>query len=364
MRTGRARVACAALAGLLAPGAIFASGDSLCVRFAAGAGGETILIARGYSLSGELPVVFCGVERGAAYRLELGGAGFERRLGSFRVEAGGASVGGIRLGAMARNALLPGWGAAHAGRAAAGAMDIASIASGLAFFAGERREYDHLRNRHDISRTLFETAESYEDALRAGEALHEAAVAANVQNAHCRRLALLCGALYGWQAVEPLFADPPPRAASGPDGGSIVLTGSKISIPKAFVFSLLRPGRGQFYQGKNLRGVLISAASAAAGFAVLEYWNRYDEAVSKYDLRVEEFEASESVPERETIARSCALLYSEVEGARQNRSIAIGVLAGIWGWSCADVFFDGGGAGSPRYSLAVDPRGAAVAVRF
>jgi hypothetical protein len=364
MTFARACVAFAAGCALLGPAPSLAGPDSLCIRFEGSAAGETVVLSRGRIIAGALPVTLCGIEPNAAYRLELGGAGFERRIGSLRIDGDGASVGGIRFGTLLRNAIAPGWGSSRAGRGGAAFADVVSLAAILGVFAGEQREYDHIRNRLDVLEALAADAETYEAASRANEAAHEAVVMANVQNAHRRRLAVLCGALYGWQAIEPLWADPPPNAGPGPESGSLVLAGAPRSRAKAFVYSLLRPGRGQIYQGKSARGLIFSAGSLAAGVAALEYWNRYDEAAGAYDLCVERFEAAESVPEKEALASACRLLRANADDERRNRAVSIAVLAAIWGWNCADTFFDAGDVRVSRYSVEIDPRGAAVAVRF
>ena len=364
MRFVSACIACAAGFALFGSSPALAGPDPLCVRFEGSVGGETIMLSRGRIIAGALPVTLCGIEPNEVYRLELDGAGFERRIGSLRIGAGGASVNGIRLGTMARNAIAPGWGSLRAERGAAAAADVVSLAATLAVLAREQREYDHIYNRFDILESLAAEAETYEEAARARDGAHEAAVMANVQNAHRRRLVVLCGALYGWQVLEPLWADMPPNAGPGPESGSLMLAGAPRSRAKAFVYSLLRPGRGQIYQGKSVRGFLFSAGSLAAGLAALEYWNRYDEAAGAYDLCVERFEAAESVPEKEALASDCRLLRANADDEKRNRAVSIAVLAAIWGWNCADTFFDAGDVRSSRYSLEIDPRGAAVAVRF
>ncbi len=364
MRMPRSLIAIAAGFAVLLPAAALAGPDSLCVQFVGSAGGETIMLSRGRVLAGALPVTLCGIGRNEVYRLELAGPGFERRVGSLRIGPDGASVGGIRLGVMARNALVPGMGSAYAGRRGAAAADGVSLAAALAVLAAEQREYGHLRNRLDVLRSLAAGAETYEEAARARDGAHEAVVMVNIQNAHRRRLAVLCGALYGWQAIEPLFADVPPGSGPAGEGGSLMLSGAGRSRGKAFVYSLLRPGRGQFYQGKTGRGLFFSAGTLAAGLAALEYWNRYDEAVGEYDLCVERFAAASSVPEKEALAAACGLLRSDADDEKRNRVISLAVLAAIWGWNCADTFFDSGDVQISRYALEIDSRGAAVAVRF
>ncbi len=346
------------------PVSCLAVGDSLCVRFTGTGTGETITLTRGSVTAGELPVTLCGLARNEVYRLELGGPGFERRVGKARVVEAGASIAGIRFGTIARNAVLPGLGSAWAGRPGAAAADGVSLAASLVALAREQREYEHLRNRLDILESLVASAATYEGAALAEEAAHETSRMVNVQNAHRRRLAALCGALYGWQAIEPILADAPPRWKRGVEKSTVSLTGARESRAKAFFYSLIRPGRGQLYQGKTVRGILFSTATLAAGLAALDFQNRYDEAQAEYDLCVERFEAAATVDDKVALAAECELLRGDAEDDGRCRNISLIALAAIWSWNCADTFFGGNDVSVSRYSLAVDARGAAVSVRF
>ncbi len=338
--------------------------DANCVRFTGQGAGESIRLERGYVLSGALPVLLCGIERDVSYRMTLGGPGMERRIGRFTLEEDGVAVGGIRIGAAARNAAAPGWGSAHAERPGATAADLVSLVGGLAVLANEQQEYSHLENRLDILQAAAVEAETYDEKTRAASAEHDAARMLNIQNAHRRRLVALCGALYGWQVIEPFFTDAPPASSAGSDGASLALRGAGRSRAKAFVYSLIRPGRGQFYQGKTLRGLLFSGASVAAGLLALEYQNRFDEAVGAYDLCVERFDAAGSIPEKEAFASRCAVLRDDADSAESSRNIVFIALAAVWGINCVDALFDSSGGEASPIAFEIDGRKAAIAVRF
>jgi hypothetical protein len=335
-----------------------------CVRFSGHSGEASVLLERGYVLSGVLPVTLCGIERGVPYRITIDGPEFERRIGSFTLEAEGGRVGGIRLGIMARNAVLPGWGAVRAERAGAAAADIVSLCGAIAVLAGEQQEYWHVENRLEVLQTAASNAITYEEKMRAVSAEHDASRSLNIQNRHRRRLALLCGALYGWQVIEPLFADAPPVLDSGPDRLSLVLSGTGRSRAKAFIYSFIRPGRGQFYQGKTTRGLAFSSASIAAALCALEFQNRYDEASGTYELCVERFNVAGSVPEKESLAEQCASLREDADTEKSHRDTALIALAVVWGINVADVFFDSNDGGASPVTLELTGRGAALAVRF
>lgn len=135
---------------------------------------------------------------------------------------------------------------------------------------------------------------------------------------------------------------------------------------KAVLFSLARPGRGQYYQGKTLRGSLFSVAAAAGGLAVLHYQNRYDRASVTYEICVERFDAADAVSEKDRLRAEASRLWSDVEHEKDGRNAALIALAGVWGWNVLDALFPGENSGSNRrwYSLDLDQRGAFVAIRF
>lgn len=356
----------AVAAALLAPGVCRAAADTSCVAFAGGPAGASVSLDRGYRLSGVLPVALCAIEPERSYRLRLEGAGLERRGAFFSIGVGGRpSVRGIRAGTLLRNALAPGWGSARADRGPSGAVDLLSLAAAGMVLWQEQAEYDNISNRIDALAAGAEGAGTYEERARFLEASYEASRALNVQNDHRRRLVALGGAMYGFQAVESILLDMPPGWSAGPGRAAVTLRGAERSRAKALVLSLLRPGRGQLYQGKRARGALLSAASTAAAFLALEYWNRYDQAVDRYELSVERFEASTAVPERTALAAVCDLRWSEVEDRRTERNVSFAALAGLWGLGVVDVFLgsEGGPAASP-VAFELDARGPAVAFRF
>ena len=356
----------AAVAAFLAAGVCHAAPDTSCVAFSGAPAGASVSLERGYRLSGVLPVTLCGVAAGTSYRLRLDGAGLERRQATFALDAGGRpSVRGIRMGTVLRNVLIPGWGSARAGRGASGAIDALSLAAAGIVLWQEQAEYGHLENRLDALTAGAAGAETYAERAAFQDAMREASRAVNVQNDHRRRLVMLGGAMYGFQIVESFLRDGPPGWIPGPERASVKLSGAERSRAKALALSIMRPGRGQLYQGKRARGAILSAGSTAAAFFALEYWNRYDQAVDRYELSVERFEASTSIPERADRAATCDLLWSAVEDSKTDRNASFAVLAGFWAFGVVDVFLgaDGEPTGSP-IAFELDARGPAVAIRF
>jgi len=340
-----------------------ASSDSLCFHFL---GDASVELRERYTLSGTMPVTFCEMRRGDRFRMTVGGAGIERRIGAFEIgPAGRASVHGLRLGAAVRNALLPGTGSCYTEQRAVGWMDRASLAASLYLLYLEDREFRHLENRHTTLLDRFTGTEILETKQILEQAVHEAALEANVQNKHRKRLALFTAALYGLQVIDPFLLSPPPRSRVE-SGGTIIRTETvRSSTPKAFILSLLHPGRGQFYQGKTVRGMLFSALITASGLTSLEYHNRYDEEASRYEILVERYEAAELSDERELLCREAAIQWDEVEDAKINRNTAYIITAGLWGWSVIDTLWrDDEGTGESRYSFEWSPLSGAIVLRF
>ncbi|HER43615.1 MAG TPA: hypothetical protein ENO08_04060 [Candidatus Eisenbacteria bacterium] len=340
-----------------------AAADSVCCHFLGDAGIE---LRGDYILSGTMPVTFCGMQRGDRFRMTLEGPGVERRIGNLEIDPSGrVSVSGLRLGAALRNAILPGSGSCHTDRRAAGWVDRLSLAASLYLLYLEDREFRDLEDDHDLLLERLAGAELLETRQMLELAAHETALEANVQNDHRKRLALFSAAIYGLQVIDPFLLSPPPRS-SVEGGGSIIRTKTaESSRPKAFILSLLHPGRGQFYQGKTVRGMLFSALTAASGLAALEFHNRYDVEANRYEILVGRFEASESLSEKELLAREADIQWDEVEDARAERNAAYIITAGLWGWSLIDTLWrNDGGGGESRYSFEWSPVSGAIVRRF
>jgi hypothetical protein len=316
-------------------------------------------------LSGALPVSFCGLEPGARYRMILDGPGFEKRVGAFSIDGGAARVEGIQARISAKNIVLPGWGSASAGRGSTALSDDIGMAASLGSLLHEEMEYRDQRDRLDALNESFSRAETWTDRARLQEAQHEASREINIQNDRRLRLAILSGALYLWQVVEPFCIDNPPKSSGDRAKGAIALRAARQSRPKAFIYSLVRPGRGQFYQGKTTRGVFFSVAAIAAGLVALDYQTGYEYAADDYKLCLERFDAAEIVSEKERIRDEAVRLWSDVEHEKDRRDASLIVLAALWGWNVIDTFIPGEQRGpAAKYSFDIDPRGASIAMRF
>lgn len=340
-----------------------ASADSLCYHFL---GDARVELRETYILSGTMPVTFCEMKRGDTFRMTVDGAGIERRIGTFEIgPAGRVSVQGVRLGAAARNALLPGMGSCYTEQRAAGWTDRFSVAVSLYLLYLEEREFRHLENRHTVLLDRLAGTEILEMKQVLEQAAHEAVLEANVQNKHRKRLAVFSAALYGLQVIDPFLLSPPPRSRVE-SGGTIIRTETvRSSKPKAFILSLLHPGRGQFYQGKTVRGVFFSALTAASGLTALEYHNRYDVEANRYEILIGRYEAAESSDERERLRQAADIQWDEVEDAKIDRNTAYIITAGLWGWSIIDTLWrDEEGEEESGYSFEWSPLSGAIVLRF
>ncbi len=336
--------------------------DSVCYHFN---GNAHITLKSGFTLSGSAPVSFCTIRRGEKYRLTATGAGLERRLGTFSVDLSGTpNVSGIRLGTSIRNALLPGFGYYDTGVWEEAVTDELSLAASLYLLYVEHREFKHLENRYTIYVENLNSTELLESKKILEAAAQEAAIDVNVQNKHRKRLAAVSAYIYGWQVLDPFFVGGPPRTKmEGTNTIGVELSGR--SKPKAFILSLVRPGRGQFYQGKNTRGSMFSILTAVSGLAALEYHNRYDVDESRYELLIDRHDQAETLEEKKDLAQQASAQWDDVEKAKRRKNTAYIITAGLWGWNLLDTLFEsGGGDNVQRYSLELSPVSSALVIRF
>ena len=356
------------LALLLFPGRCIQaeSVDSLCLHFTSSAENLHLQLKGQYTLSGTLPLTICDLRSDTSYRLLVDGSGLERRIGTFSLDgSGNPEVSGIRLVTTLRNGIIPGWGSVFTGRAVVGWADRLSLLASLYTLVVEDREFRHLKNRYKVWTEKLAVAGSLEEMGRIQNAIHVAALDANTQNGHRRRLAILSAALYCHQLLDPLLSSIPPRMRTE-SGGSIVRFGASINTElKAFLRSLLRPGMGQFYQGKKLRGGMFSTLTVAAGLVALDFHNRYDMDVNRYNIVVEKFGLATTFEEKLYLKSEASKLWHDVEDERRRRDTACIVLVGLWGWSLIDTLFPAQkDFSASRYSFDCSPGGCTLVYRF
>ncbi|HUV37865.1 MAG TPA: DUF5683 domain-containing protein [Patescibacteria group bacterium] len=341
--------------------------DSLCIHFAGTAKNIHLQLKRDYSINGVVPFTVCELESGRTYRTTVEGYGFERRCGTFSMDGSGrAHFGGIRIRTTIRNALLPGWGSVYARRSGVGFTDGLSLAASLYVLYDENQEYDHLKNRLDVLKGLLREAGTLDERRHIQEAAHIASRDVIVQNNHRKRLAYLSGYLYGYQLIEPWIAVNPPRMRTEAGGSVIVVGTARSTRLKAFLQSLIHPGRGQFYQGKTTRGVFLSSMSVVAGLLALDFHNQYDQEAIRYDVAVEKFLAASTIEDRIRFRDEASTVWDSVEKEKRRRDAAYIALAGLWGLSLLDTLFpaDLPSAVPDRYAIDIGGSGCALVVRF
>jgi len=343
-----------------------AAEDSLCLHFTSDIREIHLELTGAYSMNGTLPLTLCNLRSGERYRLVVRGRGLELRRGYLSIGKDGTpSASGNRIGTFLRNAVVPGWGSIHAGRNKDGWTDLISLAAVGGVFYREQREWEHLDNRHTV---LLELLETEDDADRVDDIRLQAYITSrdvNVQNRHRQRLAIFAAYLYGFQLIDPWLVGNPPRVRAEA-GGTIVNVGTGgQSTAKALCLSLIRPGRGQFYQGKETRGVVYSLLMTTAGLVALDYHNKYDKAVNEYEINLERMSLAGTASQRQTLIGREPGLWDNVEDRKLQRNIAYGVLAGVWAASVIDTFFPGREEAPPSdLTLDIGPTHAFVVYRF
>lgn len=340
--------------------------DSLCIFFDSPERGLHLELDRGHLINGMMPLTICDLRPGERCRLEVGGGRFERRAGYLDISrSGDPSIKGNRISAFLRNSVLPGWGTVKTGRRWTGFSDVLNLGAYLYYLLMEETEYRDMKELHDdLIERLAATSDNEERAALAEEA-HFSSRAVNVQNTHRKRILYAAGAIYGYQLIDPYISGRPPGWKREAGGSILEVHGSHTGRVKAFIHSALWPGRGQFYQGKNARGVIYSALAAAAGLYALDRHNAYDEYGFVYEVEIDRFNDAASEEDRVYHRDRAQAFWNELEEARKDRNTAYIILAGLWGISLIDTFFPSDEpASSFDLSLEISPDGGALVYRF
>ena len=341
------------------------TGVSACLHFSGGSGDLLVQLRSGALLSGTVPLTICGLEPGITYDFTVKGRGFEVRTGYLSLDENGkASVRGNRLGTFTRN-IIPGWGSIHVGRKHAGWSDLVDITLMGMVTWREQNEYQHIENRYTNLMSQLEAADNIEDKQSIQIDANKASRDLNVQNAHRKRCLGVTAYLYAIQLIDHRIVGNPPGTRITAGGSVVEISGAGSSTVKAALLSLLRPGRGQFYQGKKSRGVIFSIATTAGVIVALENLNRYEEAVNAYEINLEYFYEADSVEDKEYFSSRSSEYWADVDKTRRWRDISYGVLAGIWEMGVIDTFIPGQDD-APQSDLSFDigPTHASMVYRF
>ena len=342
-----------------------AAGDSVCIHFSGDSRDLFVQLQRGPLLSGTLPLTLCNLEPGLKYDMTVRGYGFEVRRGYLFVrDDGTVSVKGNRMATAFQN-LIPGLGSVRAERKGAGWTDMSSIVVGGLISYRENREYKHINNRYTILMTQLKEADTVEESRKIRIDANKASRDLNVQNTHRKRIIGYTAYMYAFQLIDPWLVGNPPRASVDESGTVVEIRGAGSSTVKAALLSLVRPGRGQFCQGKTGRGSLFSLATTIGVYVSLEYLNKYDEAVNLYELNIEYFNTAETVEDKEYFSSRSDAYWTDVDKTRRWKNISFGILAGVWAAGIVDTFIPGREDAPPNdISLDIGPRHAALVYRF
>lgn len=339
--------------------------DSLCCSFDSNSDRLKLTVQHDYSISGVLPFRLCDLRSDIKYSISVSGRGYERRSAVMQLGPGGSpDIKGRRMKTVLMNGVLPTSGTFMRGREQQGYIDLLSMAGGLYLFYRENSEYNDLKDRYDMLKSELLAADDIDrrDVLR--RAAHRAYVYADQQNSYRRNLFLFTSALYAFQLIEPLFIDNPPMYGSKEGIARISFTGTRKSTGKALLYSLIRPGRGQYYQGKSMRGLFFSTISVLAGYIALDQNNQYKKKVDDYDICLEEYYSARTINERREYMRTASILREDVEDARKNRNLSLYILAGIWGVNVLDTLLFECEGSACGYSFNINTDGFEIAYRF
>ena len=343
-----------------------ASNDSLCIFFDDSTRTVYLELQADYIIGATLPATICNIQPELKYRLRTFGHGLEKRIGRFHISRDGVpGTGGIRLSAAWRNVLLPGWGSSYSEHKPVGVTDFIEIVGSAIWLYNEQRSYKNLYNRYTNLNEYYENADTQDEKLMLAREVYIAASEVNVQNSYRKRLLYFTLYMYGYQIIDPWILSNPPGTGVDAGGNVMWVKAHKYSTTKAFMQSFFRPGRGQFYQKKTTRGLLMSTSSVTAVLIGLDYQNRYDKEARKYEITVDAYNNADTIEEKQYLAAEADKIWDDVQKEKRRRNISFAVFAGIWGWSLIDTLFPNEEAPtSSIYSLDATPGGLAFIIRF
>jgi hypothetical protein len=268
--------------------------------------------------------------------------------------AGVPEIQGNRLETVIMNASMPTVGSFMRGRELQGYLDLTSLAGGIYLFYQENEEYHDLKDRYDILTSYLQEG-GISDSRELRRQAHRAYIYADRQDSYRKNLLLFTSAIYLYQIIEPLFLDAPPSYRQADDKPGIIFSGTEKSTARAFLYSLLKPGRGQYYQGKKRRGTFFSAMTVLAGYIALDQNNQYNRKMDDYDICLDEYSSAVTIGEKREYLRRAAILREDAEDAGDNRDLSLYILAGIWGVNLLDTLLFECHGEECEYSINITP---------
>jgi len=315
--------------------------NSGCINFVSMEGKRFLRIVKdNYRVSGQMPLSVCELGRSTSYRLYVNGGNFEERIGNLDIDSSGKiKIGGVLLGVFLRDATLPGWGSFYKGHGAEAVFNAIGFYSVLYKYLSEQMQYHHLHNRYDVLLSNLYEVESYEQKKVIQRELHRTSIELNVQNDCRRRYIIASLALYSEGIISAIFTTLPPDVEVGSGGRIVRFSGGSLSRSKAVLLSILRPGRGQFYMGKQTKGMLFSFLTTVTALSALEFHSQYDWAVYRYNMAVEAFNSTSSYEKMKMFSEEAEIRWDDVKTLKLKRNVSYIALAAVWGLNVVDAIF-------------------------
>jgi len=323
---------------------VFSQGNaesSSCINFVSMEGKRFLRIVKdNYSVSGQMPLSMCELGKGTSYRLYVNGGNFEERIGNLNIGTDGkVKIEGVLLRVLLRDAILPGWGSLYKGHGSEAVSNAIGFYSFLYKYLSEQMQYHHLHNRYDVLLSNLYEAESYERKEVIQRELHKTSIELNVQNDCRKRYIIASLALYSEEIISTILTTLPPNVEVGSGGRVVRFSGGTLSKPKTILLSLLRPGRGQFYMGKQTRGMLFSFLTTVTALSALEFHSQYDWAVYRYNMAVEAFNSVSDYEKKKILMEEAEIRWDDVERLKLKRNVSYIALAAVWGLNVVDAIF-------------------------
>jgi len=125
---------------------------------------------------------------------------------------------------------------------------------------------------------------------------------------------------------------------TGPNGLGKPLIDPKQNSRKAWLFSAVLPGLGQFYNHSYLKIPIVYGALVSGALVLNFYQKLYTDVLSAYSIRLKNDQSLNVPAEYNYIHISASELVSVKDYYRRNRDLSIISIAGIWAIQTVDAF--------------------------
>ncbi|MGD8413374.1 MAG: hypothetical protein PVF33_04040, partial [Candidatus Latescibacterota bacterium] len=273
-----------------------------CLKIESDPSPATVTVKKDFVMSQTSPGNYCGLQPGVTYRLSVLRRGYETRYLNFSFPDYGQPADFSRVwpGMVGRSVVLPGWGQKAMGQGSRSLETwIFLIADGFKTW----QVYDDYRAANRNYKNMLALTEASETQQQAEDRAMLTNKLAEDNNAY-RESLILTGALGGWTYLHNVFETYLISASPGTERTEA--TDFKVSTPRrsgarAALRSFFFPGLGQRYAGHGGRGFLFRTGVFVLALFTIDAKLRYDLAVSDQNYTLTQFNAAESVEEREAM---------------------------------------------------------------